>query len=417
MTRTAAAKAIDRQFEQLLDERDVRTVFQPIVHLPSGSVVGYEGLIRGPEGSALATADSLISAAERTERLVELDWVARASACREALAAELDTDQMLLLNFEPIALNSDCPSDVWPDIERGFHTFRVVLEVTERSLDRDPGTLLEGIERQRTQVAGIGLDDVGADPSTVAFMPLIGPNVIKVDRSVVQAPPEPKMARIFTAVHEEAERTGAVVLAEGIETIEHRHYALAQGAQIGQGMLLGQPGPLPSPSRRSFERAALRRFAPMSVASPFDVLAGRFDGVGGEDLLLDLTRDLAAYAETSMPSMYVALVPAGRLLVEEEFQRLARMGEAGSFVALLGPDLAVEPGGGVRASDGRQHPLPRDEWAAIAVGPGLSAAVLARRMPDSHEWAYGVTHDPPRVIAAARSLVRFLGVPESPRGL
>jgi EAL domain-containing protein (putative c-di-GMP-specific phosphodiesterase class I) len=120
---------------------------------------------------------------------VEFDWVARANACRAALEADLDIDHMLLLNFEPIALNSECPSDLWPDIHRGFHTFRVVLEVTERSLDRDPGALLEGVERQRTQVAGIGLDDVGSSPSTVAFLPLIGPNVIKIDRSATNGPP------------------------------------------------------------------------------------------------------------------------------------------------------------------------------------------------------------------------------------
>src|SRR5690242_8609651 len=109
MTRTATQEEIDKQFEQILRDRDVQTVFQPIFHLPSRAVVGYEALVRGPSGSALATADSLVAAANRTGRLVEFDWVARASACRAALDAELDIDHMLFLNFEPIALNTDCP--------------------------------------------------------------------------------------------------------------------------------------------------------------------------------------------------------------------------------------------------------------------------------------------------------------------
>jgi EAL domain-containing protein (putative c-di-GMP-specific phosphodiesterase class I) len=417
MTRTPSGQAIDRQFEQVLTDREVQTAFQPVVHLPTGAVVGYEALIRGPEGTALATADSLISTAERIGRLVELDWVARASACRAALAAELDPDQILLLNFEPIAMNSECPSDVWPDIEQGFHAFRVVLEVTERSLDRDPGALLEGVERQRSQVAGIGLDDVGANPSTVAFLPLISPNVIKIDRSVIHAPPDAEVAKVFSAVHQESEHTGAVVLAEGIEIDEHRQHALAQGAQIGQGILFGRPAPLPNPSVRPQQRAPLRRNAPMSVVSPFDALSGQVDGTGGEDLLLALTKDLAAFAEASMPALYASLLPEGHSLADEDFQRLARMADGGAFVAVLGPQVATEPGHGVRGVGGRHSPLPRNEWAAIAVGPGLSAAVLARRLPDTDAWAFGVTHDSLRVVAAARSLVRLLGPPGPLRAL
>lgn len=417
MSGTAETAALDAEFEQVLADRDVRIVFQPVLHLASGDVVGYEALARGPEGSPLATASALFAAAERTGRMVELDWVARANACRIALDAEFHTDQVLLLNFEPIALNSECPNDLWPSIERGFHTFRVVLELTERSLDRDPAALLEGIERQRTQVAGIGLDDVGANPSTVAFLPLIAPDLIKVDRSVVQAAPAAEAGRVFSAVHKEAQQTGAVVLAEGIETDEHRHYALAQGAQIGQGMLLGAPGPLPSPPQRPPHRAPLRRATPSFVVSPFDALSGQVDGTGGEELLLALTTDLAELAEASMPALYVSLVPPWRRLADEHMQRLARMAQAGAFTALLGPDVASEPGHGVRGLGGRQDPLPRDEWAAIAIGPELTAAVLARRTPGRDDWTYGVTHDPQRVIAAARSLVRLLGAPEPSRAL
>ena len=152
-----------------------------IVHLASGAMVGYEALVRGPEGSRFASANSLLEAAYAAHRVVEFDWVAHASACRTAMAQGLRSDQLLFMNIEPLALDSECPQDLRSDIDKAFGMFQVVLEVTERSLDRDPGSLLDGIERQRPLVAGLALDDVGADPVTVSMLPIVAPAVIKLD--------------------------------------------------------------------------------------------------------------------------------------------------------------------------------------------------------------------------------------------
>ena len=108
------------EFDRILRERQLRTMFQPIVRLATGATIGYEALVRGPEGSPLASADALLEAAYTAGRVAEFDWVARASACRAAMAAHLDPDQILFLNVEPLALDSDCPPDLWPDVERAF---------------------------------------------------------------------------------------------------------------------------------------------------------------------------------------------------------------------------------------------------------------------------------------------------------
>ena len=50
---------------------------------------------------------------------------------------------------------------------------------------------------------------------------------------------------MLNAVAAEAERSGALLLAEGIETEEHLARARAVGATLGQGWLFGRPGPLP----------------------------------------------------------------------------------------------------------------------------------------------------------------------------
>jgi EAL domain-containing protein (putative c-di-GMP-specific phosphodiesterase class I) len=410
---TIDRRLADEQFERILRERDLRIVFQPIVHLPSDTVVGYEALVRGPEGSALSSAGALLAAAKRAGRLVELDWAARSRACRAALDAGLDADQLLLLNIEPIALDSECPPDLWPDIERAFARFRIVLEVTERSVDRDPGTLLDGIERRRPMVAGIALDDVGPSPATLAMLPLAAPSLIKIDGSMIGSVPNEELARVLNTVHGQADRTGAVVLAEGIETVEHRRRAVAYGAQLGQGNLLGHAGPLPRGTGGGRHHVPLVSRPPLIVSSPFESLAGHAFGPAGDDLVAELAHYVGAAADVSAPTIHVNLLAGADRLDQAEHDRLSRLARTGTFTAVLGPGIPAEPGHGIRGTGQRHEPPPAAEWAAVSVGPGFCAAVLARQRPDGPGmWDYGVIQDWARTIAAARCLVRLLGTPE-----
>src|ERR1700761_6484302 len=84
-------------------------------------------------------------------------------------------------------------------------------------------------------------------------MPFLAPDVIKLDRGLTQDLVPPSVgARVINAVRAEAERSGATILAEGIETERHLERALAMGAKLGQGWLFGRPGPLNlDPRRRS----------------------------------------------------------------------------------------------------------------------------------------------------------------------
>ena len=223
----------------------VRSVYQPIVELDSLRVVGYEALARGPRGSALESPAALFDAARRAGLLAELDWACRLAAFTGALEGALPGRLGLFFNVEPAALNTPPPAGVGELLDRAVRELPVVMEITERALTADPAGLLGSARRARERGWRIALDDVGADCASLALLPLLRPDVIKLDLRLVQAHTTVDIAEIITAVNAQAERTGALVLAEGIETDDHARLARMMGATLGQGWLFGRPGPLP----------------------------------------------------------------------------------------------------------------------------------------------------------------------------
>lgn len=84
---------------EVLQKKNIRTLFQPIISLRDGAVFGYEALSRGPKGSALESPEVLISCARENNVLFELEYLFRYSALRTA--AQLPLPSKLFLNVDP----------------------------------------------------------------------------------------------------------------------------------------------------------------------------------------------------------------------------------------------------------------------------------------------------------------------------
>ena len=256
--------------EQVLERAAVRSLYQPIVEIDSGMTVAYEALARGPRGSLLEQPGDLFRVALRHGRSAELDWTCRAAALRGAREAGVEPPLTLFVNVEPSALASACPAQLRADVRPGGD-LAVVVELTERALTARPAELLRVVGELRAAGWGIALDDVGADVRSLALMPLLRPEVIKLDLRLVPRQASDEIAEIVNAVNAESERTGALVLAEGVETEAHLATARAMGATLAQGWLFGRPASsCPAP-------AALRSAA----ARPAAAGAGRRDSLRG----------------------------------------------------------------------------------------------------------------------------------------
>lgn len=395
--------------EQLLAERAIRTVFQPLVSLDTGCVVGYEALSRGPVGTALERPDLLFAVARRARRLRDLDILCRTAALQAARAAGLSEPFRLFINAEPEALSG------WrPSTQHGPH-LPVVLELTERALALQPAQLLQTIAHVRSLGWGIALDDVGADPASLALLPLVRPDVIKLDLALVQQHPSARIAAIVSAVHAEAERAGTVVLAEGIETEEHLRTARAFGATVGQGWHFGRPGPLPSPFPSAPDVSPINIWPRRSGSedpSPFALAAAsRPVRSGDKRLLIAISKQLEAQATASgHHAIVLATFQDVSFFTVGTRRRYAELARSCEFVAALGEGMPAEPLPGVRGAVIDASDPVRGEWDIAVLAPHFAATLLARDLGDTgpdlqRRFEFILSHDRELTTAVASSLM------------
>ncbi len=363
----------------VLAGRLVQPVFQPIVDLSTRAVVGLEALARGPAGTALEFPDRLFAAARDAGRLGELDMLCAERALELAVAASVPPP-LLFVNAEPAVLDQPLSPRLIELVQAGL-PFREVLEFTERALPAVPGSLLRLAALVQQWGNSIALDDVGVDPMSLAFLPVLEPEVIKLDMSLVRAPDTSTARTVAAVVRAESHRTGALVIAEGVETEDDLLVARELGAHWGQGWLFGRPGPIETAGRR-FDPAApslLRAPRPgfhAAAGSPFEAAAGGRP-LGTAEALGGLRRVLAAE-----PTAVVLL-------------SCPEDGVPGFTVAL--PDLA----GQARSVIVIEDPVP-GEFAAVVIGAGHGHALCARA---SDPPQVRVTEDLPTVAAVTRALL------------
>ncbi|GAB2464735.1 sensor domain-containing phosphodiesterase [Jatrophihabitans fulvus] len=407
---------------ELLLDGGIRSVYQPIVDLYSGTTVAFEAFARGPEGHPLATPDRLFAAAARDGLTAELDRACRRSAVRGARTARLGRPHSLFLNVEPVALTGRDRTDLGDIGIAATGDATRFIEITERDVASDPVALLRFVAAARERGMGIALDDVGAEVESLAMLPLVRPDVIKLDLRLVQDRPDRHVADVFSAVNAEVERSGSVLLAEGIETEQHRDVALGWGARLGQGWLFGRPGPLPRRADGETD-AGTAPLVPRASPAGFDLAAAPFDLVAGrgtvrtlaKPLLLELSHHLERRAkEGDGNALVVSTLQHARFLTPATSRRYRRLAGTCAFVALLGEDLASEPVAGVRG--GRLLPSDpvRGEWDVVVLGAQYAAALVARDRGDDgpderRRFDYVLTHDRDTVTAVAAALLARCG--------
>ncbi|MEA2457611.1 MAG: hypothetical protein QOC95_583 [Thermoleophilaceae bacterium] len=395
-----------RTLDDILRQRLVRPLFQPIVDLETSAVFGFEALARGPEGSPLEFPAQLFETARAENRIAELDAACQRAAIAGGKAIGVDPPLTLFVNAEPHAGGFGA----LPPLGRGT---RGVVELTERTLTSRLTELLPAVQRARAQGWGLALDDVGADTRSLALMPLLRPDVIKIDLRLVQEQPTSEIAAIAAAVGAQAERTGATVVAEGIETPEQARYARALGATLGQGFLFGRPSaerpladvtPIPLP--------IFTTSLPHPWRTPFEMASARRPVRSGTlPLLASITTELERQAADGRPTaLLISTFPEDELALTRIETLYDELAETLAFVGAFAAGWVPKTGQGVRGVNiGEDDPL-RGTWNVVVIGAQFASMLAARedgRVPtgEGPHFDFVVTYDRELIIECAQALM------------
>jgi diguanylate cyclase (GGDEF)-like protein len=236
---------------EVIARTQLRPVYQPIVDLASGAVLGVEGLIRPVAPAPFADPGALFGAAASSGHTMSLDLT-----CFEVIvrgARRLAAGQFLSVNLSPTTVQApDFSAAVLLSIlsRHHFSPERVVLELTEREEVTDPKVVRERLEACRRAGMRLAADDVGAGNAGLRLLSEMRFDIIKVDLGLVQrSAADATSSAVVESVVALAGRTGAMVVGEGIEEEAQVAQLGALGVRSGQGYLLGRPGPLVSEDR------------------------------------------------------------------------------------------------------------------------------------------------------------------------
>lgn len=238
-TRTLPPNLASLAIRRVLDSRDVRVVYQPVVDLRTQKVFAYEALVRS-KAPEFETPMSLFKAAVDHSCAGELGRLIREMAIASC------PDHPLFLNVHPAELNERYIVQL--DDPIFDHEKDVYLEITEGV----PLSHFELCKSILSEVRGRGVylvvDDLGAGYSNLKYIADLEPRIVKLDRELVAGlSKDSRLYKLVCGIVVLCEELDAMVVAEGIETKDELEAVMDSGARYGQGYLLARPSYPPPP--------------------------------------------------------------------------------------------------------------------------------------------------------------------------
>jgi diguanylate cyclase (GGDEF)-like protein len=217
--------------------------YQPFVDVASGTVIGFEALLRWqhPTRGSVPPLD-FIAVAEENGLIVKIgDWVLR-TACKAA--AEWPNDLIVAVNVSPVQFKADTLLATVSSAlaNSGLPPQRLEIEITEGALLDDTDNVLATLHALRDLGVRISMDDFGTGYSSLSYLQKFPFNKIKIDRSFVIGD-DADSAAILTAVSGLGASLGITITAEGVETVAQFDRIREQNCTHVQGYLTGRPMP------------------------------------------------------------------------------------------------------------------------------------------------------------------------------
>lgn len=231
--------------KELINTCSIVAHFQPVVSIKKRAVVGLEALARGLDGPfRLLAPETLFTLADEAQLTDALDDLCRNAALTAFAAWPQKRGQTLFLNLKAQRQSQGGLSagTIRKAVEEaGLRTHDVVLELSDRDIDRNPAmrTLIQACQ---SFGFGVALDDLDGSPAGLRRLAELKPDIAKADASLLQGlSADPVKQVLLQTVASLARRQGALTVAEGVETEEDACLCVDLGADLLQGFHYGRP--------------------------------------------------------------------------------------------------------------------------------------------------------------------------------
>ena len=252
--------------QEIIAQRKLSALFQPIIDVKNGVFLGYEGLIRGPADSPLHSPINLFAAAEKQGLSLEVEMLSRQVVLESFSRQKLPGS--LFLNISPETLTH-------PSFKNGqtlefMHKLnidpaRVVMEITENQPTFDFEAMRSALLHYRAMGFKTAIDDLGEGFSSLRLWSELRPEFIKIDMHFVQGVDhDPIKFQFLKSIQQIAESCGTRVIAEGIETEGELRVIKDIGIALGQGYFIARPTHTP-PLLASIETSSIINSSNISI--------------------------------------------------------------------------------------------------------------------------------------------------------
>jgi len=231
------------KLQELIIKEEIRTIFHPIVDIKNNVIIGYEALTRGPAGTEYENPYVLFNVAEETGMLFELDRICRKHALINARGIEKKIK--LFVNILPVTIQDPefrgkYLKTFLKDIDITPH--EVVLEVSERQAIENFNIFKEESKKYTDLGFAIAIDDAGTGYSNLKTLLELKLQYIKLDISLIRDIDKNVLKQeIVNSMVNIGKSINALVIAEGIETVEELKLLIKLGVDYGQGFLFARP--------------------------------------------------------------------------------------------------------------------------------------------------------------------------------
>ena len=243
--RNETAAALERS----VGRGEINVHYQPIVELASNRMVAVEALARWQRsGRELLSPVSFIPLADEIGVMVDIGRTIVREACVQARSWQSlfhEHDELAInVNLAPSELhNPSLTQEIAAVLEEtGLDPGRLVLEITESGVMRQPAGALAAMRSLRALGVKLALDDFGTGHSSLAHLRELPLDTLKIAKPFIAGLPDGHADAAFVeAIVTLARSLGIDVIAEGIETAAQAQAALELGCRLGQGYFFGQP--------------------------------------------------------------------------------------------------------------------------------------------------------------------------------